>query len=100
MPDVQAAELWRETGCYLAIRAELWRIHDRWEREFVLGMTHEEVITDLARREVRSYRQLPFTAYQFQTKGRDEPRPRGGLVRLREFLMKDAYSFHPDQADL
>ncbi|MHB9091311.1 MAG: proline--tRNA ligase, partial [Chloroflexota bacterium] len=100
MPVMHPAEIWKETGRWFDIGAEMVRFKDRAERDFVLGMTHEEVITDLARREVRSYRQLPFMAYQIQTKVRDEPRPRGGLIRLREFLMKDAYSFHQDQADL
>ena len=100
LPVLHPAELWKETGRWYAVGPEMMRLKDRADRDFVLGMTHEEVITDLARREVRSYRQLPFMAYQIQTKVRDEPRPRGGLVRLREFLMKDGYSFHADQQDL
>lgn len=100
MPAIVPAELWKESGRWYAIDDTLWRIQDRNGREFVLAMTHEEVITDLARREVRSYRQLPFMVYQIQSKVRDEPRPRGGLLRMREFLMKDAYSFHADVEDL
>ncbi|MHB1132271.1 MAG: proline--tRNA ligase [Chloroflexota bacterium] len=100
LPVMHPAELWKETGRWFDVGAEMVRFKDRADRDFVLGMTHEEVITDLARREVRSYRQLPFMAYQIQTKIRDEPRPRGGLVRLREFVMKDGYSFHADQTDL
>lgn len=100
LPVLHPAELWKETGRWYAVGPEMMRLKDRADRDFVLGMTHEEVITDLARREVRSYRQLPFMAYQIQTKVRDEPRPRGGLVRLREFLMKDGYSFHADYQDL
>ncbi len=100
MPSVHPAELWQETGRYSEAGPVLVRFRDRNERELVLGITHEEVITDLARREISSYRQLPFMIYQIQTKFRDEPRSRGGLVRLREFAMKDGYSFHADQADL
>lgn len=100
MPVVNPAEHWKETGRYFAIGPELIRFKDRAEREYVLAMTHEEIVTDLARRELRSYRQLPFMVYQIQTKIRDEARPRGGLIRMREFLMKDAYSFHEDQRAL
>ncbi|MCL5265069.1 MAG: proline--tRNA ligase [Chloroflexi bacterium] len=100
MPVLNPAELWKETGRYFAIGPELIRFEDRAERDFVLAMTHEEVVTDLARRELRSYRQLPFMVYQIQTKIRDEARPRGGLIRMREFLMKDGYSFHEDQKGL
>jgi len=100
MPAVQPAELWQETGRYSDAGPVLVRFRDRNRRELVLGITHEEVITDLARREINSYRQLPFMVYQIQTKFRDEPRSRGGLVRVREFTMKDGYSFHADQADL
>lgn len=100
MPVIVPAELWKESGRWFAVDETLWRIEDRNDRPFVLAMTHEEVITDLTRREVRSYRQLPYVVYQIQTKVRDEPRPRGGLIRMREFLMKDAYSFHADEADL
>jgi prolyl-tRNA synthetase len=100
MPVLNPAELWKETKRWYDIGPELVRFEDRMDREMVLAMTHEEVITDLARREVNSYRQLPFMAYQIQTKVRDEPRPRAGLVRLREFTMKDAYSFHTDWPSL
>lgn len=100
MPSVQPAELWHETGRYFDAGATLAHFRDRSNRELVLGMTHEEVVTDLARREIHSYRQLPFMVYQIQTKFRDEPRSRGGLIRAREFTMKDGYSFHADQADL
>jgi len=100
MPVLNPAELWKETGRYDEIGPELIRFKDRAGREYVLAMTHEEVVTDLARRELRSYRQLPYMVYQIQTKVRDEARPRGGLIRMREFLMKDGYSFHADPADL
>ncbi len=97
MPVVQPAELWRETGRWEKMGPELARLHDRHEREFCLGPTHEEIITDLFRREVHSYRQLPCNFYQIQTKFRDEVRPRFGVMRAREFVMKDAYSFAADQ---
>ncbi len=100
MPAVQPAELWQESGRWDRYGPELLRLHDRHQREFCFGPTHEEVITDLVRREVRSYRQLPATFYQVQTKFRDEIRPRFGVMRAREFLMKDAYSFHTDEASL
>ncbi|MBI2861198.1 MAG: proline--tRNA ligase, partial [Chloroflexi bacterium] len=100
MSVLHPAELWQESGRWYEIGPELMRVKDRGERDFALGMTHEEVITDLARHETRSYRQLPYMVYQIQTKIRDEPRSRGGLIRVREFLMKDAYSFHADAADL
>lgn len=100
MPVVHPAELWAETGRLQDFGPILGRLRDRSGREMVLGPTHEEVITDLARREIRSWRQLPFVFYQIQTKFRDEPRPRGGLVRAREFTMKDGYSFHESQEDL
>jgi prolyl-tRNA synthetase len=100
MPSAQPAELWQETGRYTEAGPVLARFRDRTGRELVLGITHEEVVTDLARREIHSYRQLPFMVYQIQTKFRDEPRSRGGLIRAREFTMKDGYSFHADQADL
>ena len=100
MPVVQPADLWRESGRWFSIGPELVRFQDRAERDMVLAMTHEEVVTDLLRREVSSWRQLPLMIYQIQTKFRDEPRPRGGLVRVREFAMKDAYSAHPDFDDL
>ncbi|MEE2001240.1 proline--tRNA ligase [Alkalimonas sp. MEB108] len=97
MPMVQNAELWQESGRWEQMDAELLRFQDRHQRDFVLGPTHEEVITDLIRREVTSYKQLPLNLYQIQTKFRDERRPRFGVMRAREFLMKDAYSFHLSQ---
>lgn len=100
MPAVQPAELWQETGRWDRYGDLLLRIRDRQERDYCFGPTHEEIITDLARRELRSYRQLPVNYYQIQTKFRDEIRPRFGLMRAREFIMKDAYSFHMDQASL
>ena len=96
MPAIQPAELWRDSGRYEVYGPELIRLRDRHEREFVLGPTHEEVITSLVRQEISSYRRLPVTLYQIQTKFRDERRPRFGLLRGREFLMKDAYSFDRD----
>jgi len=98
MPAVQPAELWVESGRWDFYGKELLRMKDRHEREFCIGPTHEEVVTDLVRREVKSYRQLPMNLYQIQTKFRDEIRPRFGLMRGREFIMKDAYSFHKDTA--
>jgi prolyl-tRNA synthetase len=100
MPVVHPAEIWQESGRWYEVGPELARFKDRGGRDLVLGMTHEEVVTDLARREVDSHRQLPFMVYQLQTKFRDEPRPRGGLIRVREFVMKDAYSFHHHQEGL
>ena len=100
MPAIQPAELWQESGRWAQYGPELLRITDRHDREFCFGPTHEEVITDIVRRSVTSYRQLPVNLYQIQTKFRDEIRPRFGLMRGREFLMKDAYSFHADAADL
>ncbi len=100
MPTVQPAELWKESGRWTKYGPELLRFKDRHDREFVYGPTHEEVITDIARRELRSYKQLPVNFYQIQSKFRDEIRPRFGVMRAREFLMKDAYSFHVDQASL
>jgi len=100
MPAIQPAELWQESGRWGFYGSELLRIKDRHQRDFCFGPTHEEVITDLIRNEIRSYKQLPATFYQIQTKFRDEPRPRFGIMRAREFLMKDAYSFHLDQASL
>jgi prolyl-tRNA synthetase len=99
MPTVCPAELWQETGRWEHYGKELLRLKDRNDRDFCYGPTHEEVVTDIVRREVRSYRDLPRTLYQIQTKFRDEIRPRFGLMRGREFLMKDAYSFHVDYAD-
>ena len=98
MPAVQPAELWMESGRWDHFGPELLRLRDRHEREFCVGPTHEEVITDIVRREVRSYRQLPLNLYQIQTKFRDEVRPRFGVMRAREFIMKDAYSFDLDEA--
>lgn len=100
MPVVQPAELWQESGRWQQYGPELARLKDRHEREFCLGPTHEEIITDLARSEVKSYKQLPINYYQIQTKFRDEVRPRFGVMRAREFTMKDGYSFHMDQASL
>lgn len=100
MPAVQPAELWQESGRWEQYGPELLRLTDRHSREFCFGPTHEEIITDLARRELSSYKQLPITYYQIQTKFRDEVRPRFGVMRAREFLMKDAYSFHADQNSL
>ncbi len=100
MPMVQPAELWQESGRWDKMDAELLRFKDRHQRDFVLGPTHEEVITDLVRKEISSYKQLPLNLYQIQTKFRDERRPRFGVMRAREFLMKDAYSFHLSQACL
>ncbi len=100
MPALQPAELWQETGRWEQYGPELARLKDRHDREFCLGPTHEEIITDLARNEIKSYKQLPITYYQIQTKFRDEIRPRFGVMRSREFIMKDAYSFHLDQESL
>ena len=100
MPAVQPAELWQESGRWQQYGPELLRLKDRHERDFCFGPTHEEIITDLFRREIKSYKQLPIAFYQVQTKFRDEVRPRFGVMRAREFLMKDAYSFHVDQASL
>ncbi len=100
LPLVQTADLWRESGRYSAIGEELLRFRDRNQHEMVLAMTHEEAVTDLARSALSSWRQLPFMLYQFQLKYRDEARARGGLIRVREFTMKDAYSFHATQEDL
>ena len=100
MPAVQPAELWQESGRWDKFGPQMLKIKDRHERDYCFGPTHEEVITDIARREIRSYRQLPVHFYQIQTKFRDEIRPRFGVMRAREFLMKDGYSFHIDHADL
>jgi prolyl-tRNA synthetase len=100
MPVIQPAELWLESGRWEQYGAELLRIKDRHNRDFCLGPTHEEVVTDLVRNEIRSYKQLPLNLYQIQTKVRDETRPRFGIMRSREFLMKDAYSFHSNDACL
>ena len=100
MPAIQPAELWQESGRWVKYGPELLRLKDRHQRDFCVGPTHEEVITDVARRELQSYRQLPVHFYQIQTKFRDEIRPRFGVMRGREFTMKDGYSFHADYADL
>jgi prolyl-tRNA synthetase len=100
MPMVQPGELWQESGRWQEYGPELLRLKDRHQRDFCLGPTHEEVITDIVRRELKSYRQLPVNFYQIQTKFRDEVRPRFGVMRAREFIMKDAYSFHVDEASL
>ncbi|MDD5382381.1 MAG: proline--tRNA ligase [Candidatus Margulisbacteria bacterium] len=100
MPTLLPAELWQETGRWEMYGKELFRIKDRHDREFCLGPTHEEVITDLVRNTIRSYKQLPVNLYQIQTKFRDEIRPRFGLMRGREFMMKDAYSFHASEESL
>jgi prolyl-tRNA synthetase len=100
LPALQQAELWQETGRWYSYGPELFRLTDRHDREFALGATHEEVITSLVRDEVKSYKKLPLTLYQIQTKFRDEQRPRFGLLRGREFIMKDAYSFHATEESL
>ena len=100
MPALQPAELWQETGRWDLYGPELARLKDRHDRDFCLGPTHEEIITDLARNELRSYKQLPITYFQIQTKFRDEIRPRFGIMRCREFIMKDAYSFHLNEQSL
>lgn len=96
MPAVQPAELWQESGRWDVMGSEMLRIKDRHERDFCFGPTHEEVVTDIVRRDVKSYKELPVSLYQIQTKFRDEVRPRFGVMRAREFIMKDAYSFHTD----
>lgn len=100
MPAVQPAELWQESGRWDQFGPQMLKIKDRHQRDFCFGPTHEEVITDIVRREIKSYRQLPLNLYQIQTKFRDEIRPRFGVMRAREFVMKDAYSFHVDKASL
>jgi prolyl-tRNA synthetase len=100
MPVVHPADLWKETGRWYQIGDEMSRFHDKNGRDMVLAMTHEEVVTDLARREVQSYKQLPMLVYHLQTKWRDDPRPRAGLIRVREFTMKDSYSLDKDEAGL
>jgi prolyl-tRNA synthetase len=100
MPAVQPAELWQESGRWDQFGPQMLKIKDRYERDYCFGPTHEEVITDIVRKDIRSYRQLPVNFYQIQTKFRDEIRPRFGVMRAREFVMKDAYSFHVDYADL
>ena len=98
MPVVHPADVWRASGRYDAVGPELGRFKDRAGRDMVLAMTHEEVVAMLLAEIVRSYRQLPMMVYHFQTKWRDEPRARGGLIRVREFVMKDAYSIDRDEA--
>jgi prolyl-tRNA synthetase len=100
MPALQQAELWEESGRWGSYGAELMRLTDRHGREFALGPTHEEVVTSIVRDELKSYKQLPLTLFQIQSKYRDEKRPRFGLLRGREFIMKDAYSFHVDEESL
>ncbi len=100
LPALHPAEIWKETGRFEILGDDMIHFKDRHGKENVLGPTHEEVITDLARREIHSYKQLPLNLYQIQTKFRDEMRPRSGIIRSREFIMKDAYSFHPDEACL
>lgn len=100
MPAIQPAELWQETGRWDVFGPQMLKIKDRHEHDFCFGPTHEEIITDIARREIKSYRQLPLNFYQIQTKFRDEIRPRFGVMRAREFLMKDAYSFHTNENSL
>jgi prolyl-tRNA synthetase len=100
MPVVHPADIWRESGRYDAVGPELTRFKDRADRDMVLAMTHEEIVTDLARQEISSYRQLPMVVYHIQTKWRDEPRSRGGLIRVREFTMKDSYTLDRDEAGL
>ncbi len=100
MPVVNPADIWKETGRFYSIDKEMSRFHDRGGRDMVLAMTHEEAVTDLARGEIDSYKRLPLLVYQIQTKWRDDPRPRAGLIRVREFTMKDSYSFDTDQAGL
>jgi len=100
LPVVQPADLWRENGRWQQIGSDMARLKDRNGRDLCLAMTHEEVVTSLVRDVVRSYRQMPCLLYQIQTKFRDEPRPRGGLIRMREFTMKDGYSFHVDGKSL
>jgi len=100
LPNLMHRELWEESGRYTSVGSEMFRLKDRNGKDMVLGMTHEEPCVDVARASATSYTQYPFCLYQFQTKFRDEPRPRNGLIRLREFIMKDAYSFHTSQEDL
>ncbi|MCX8058266.1 MAG: proline--tRNA ligase [Spirochaetes bacterium] len=100
LPSINPKEMWEKTGRYQSIGPELFRFKDRNEKDMVLAMTHEEAVSFLAKTELFSYKQIPFMIYQFQLKYRDEPRPRGGLIRVREFTMKDAYSFHIDKEEL
>ena len=100
MPAIQPSELWEETGRWKLFGPQMLKIKDRHDRNFCFGPTHEEVITDIARKEINSYKQLPINFYQIQMKFRDEIRPRFGVMRAREFLMKDAYSFHASKTSL
>jgi len=100
MPILHPAEIWQQTGRWDIIGGEMFRLKDRNERDFCLGMTHEEIMTWLASREIRSYRDLPQVWYQIQTKLRDEARPKSGILRTREFIMKDSYSFDADETGL
>ena len=100
LPVVMPRELWEESGRFTSVGPELLRFKDRTDKDMLLGMTHEEAVVHLARSEISSYKQLPCMMYQIQTKFRDEARSRAGLIRVREFTMKDAYSFHRTQADL
>src|SRR6201995_6195179 len=100
LPTVHPRELWEESGRWTGMGQNMFRLKDRKNAELCLGMTHEEVMTDIARKELRSYKQLPQIWYQIQTKFRDEPRPKAGLLRVRQFMMKDAYSFDIDAAGL
>src|SRR5437762_2160690 len=100
LPALNPAEVWQESGRWDVMGQNMFRLKDRWGRDLCLGMTHEEVMTYIARGELRSYKQLPQIWYQIQTKFRDEPRPKSGLLRVRQFIMKDAYSFDMDQAGL
>jgi len=100
LPALNPAELWQESGRWDIMGDNLFRLKDRFQRDLCLGMTHEEVMTAIARGELRSYKQLPQIWYQIQTKFRDEPRPKSGLLRVRQFIMKDSYTFDMDQAGL
>src|SRR2546423_8257767 len=100
LPALHPAEVWQESGRWDVMGQNLFRLKDRFDRDLCLGMTHEEVMTTIARGELRSYKQLPQIWYQIQTKFRDEPRPKSGLLRVRQFIMKDSYSFDMDQAGL
>ena len=100
LPTIHPADIWEESGRWTTMGQNMFRLQDRKGASLCLGMTHEEVMTDIARKELRSYKQLPQIWYQIQTKFRDEPRPKGGLLRVRQFIMKDAYSFDIDAAGL
>src|SRR3954465_2348287 len=100
LPALNPAEIWQESGRWDVMGANMFRLKDRWNRDLCLGMTHEEVMTSVARGEMRSYKQLPQIWYQIQTKFRDEPRPKSGLLRVRQFIMKDSYSFDLNQGGL